>query len=82
MDSTVASAIARRAHLGQADRFGGRMVDHVGRVAGATPPGARSVAWLHDVLERTGTNVEALRDDGLTPLEEAERDALVAGSAV
>jgi len=73
MDSTVASAIAKRAHLGQTDRFGGSLIDHVARVASTVPREARSVAWLHDVLERTGTGIEALETDGLTPLE---RDAL------
>jgi hypothetical protein len=76
MDSAVASAIARRAHLGQTDRVGERVVDHVGRVASAVPPNARSVAWLHDILERTSTNIESLRSDGLTPLEEAALDLL------
>ena len=76
MDSAVASAIARRAHLGQTDRFGGRVIDHLGRVAVAVPPNARSVAWLHDILERTSTNIEALRRDGLTPLEAAALELL------
>jgi hypothetical protein len=76
MDPALASAIAMRAHLDQTDRFGGRVIDHVGRVARALPPGARSVAWLHDVLERTSTDVEALRSEGLTPLEEAALDLL------
>lgn len=71
MDSTAASAIAKRAHLGQIDRLGGRVIDHVARVASAVPPNARSVAWLHDVLERTSTDLDVLRGDGLTPLEEA-----------
>jgi hypothetical protein len=76
MDSTCASAVAARAHQGQTDRFGGRMIDHVSRVARAMPPNARSVAWLHDVLERTSTDIEALRCHDLTPLEEAALDLL------
>jgi hypothetical protein len=76
MDSTVASAIARRAHVGQTDRFGGRVFDHVARVASAVPPTLRPVAWLHDVLERGNTDLGALRRDGLTPPEEAALDLL------
>jgi hypothetical protein len=76
MDPAVASAIAKRAHLDQADRFGGRLLDHVARVASAVPPNARSVAWLHDVLERTSTSIEALSTDGLTPLEAAALELL------
>jgi hypothetical protein len=76
MDAAVASAIARRAHLGQTDRFGGRLSDHVAHVASAVPPAARSVAWLHDVLERSDIGVQALRLDGLSPLEEAALDLL------
>lgn len=71
MDLTTASAIAKRAHAHQTDRFGGRMVDHLARVASAVPPSARSVAWLHDILERTSTDLGALRSSGLTPMEEA-----------
>ncbi len=76
MDPAVASAIAKRAHVGQTDRFGGRLIDHVGRVAQSLPPDACSVAWLHDVLERTSMNVEALRSVGLTSLEEEALDVL------
>src|SRR5947209_17763079 len=76
MDPSVAAAIATHAHLDQTDRFGGSVIDHVARVASAVPPNARSLAWLHDVLERTSTNLEALRSEGLTPLEEAALDVL------
>ena len=76
MDPSVAAAIARRAHVGQTDCFGGRVIDHVARVARALPPNARSVAWLHDILERTTMNVEALRSVGLTSLEEGALDVL------
>jgi hypothetical protein len=76
MDPAVASAIATRAHLDQADRFGGRLLDHVARVASAVHPDARSVAWLHDVLERTDTSIDALRAEGLTPLEAAALELL------
>ena len=70
MDPNVASAIARSAHVGQLDRFGGGMVDHVSRVASSVPANARSLAWLHDVLEHSGTTLGQLRSEGLSPLEE------------
>jgi hypothetical protein len=76
MESTIAAAIASRVHLDQTDRFGGSLLDHVARVASAVPADARSVAWLHDVLERSDTDVAALRSDGLTPLEEGALDLL------
>jgi hypothetical protein len=76
MDSTVAATIAARAHLDQTDRFGGRVIDHVARVASAVPPQAQAVAWLHDILERTSTDVDVLRGAGLTPLEDAALDLL------
>jgi hypothetical protein len=76
MEPVVASAIAKRAHLGQVDRVGGRLIDHVARVASAVPPDARSVAWLHDVLERTSTSIDALQSAGLTPLEAAALELL------
>jgi hypothetical protein len=76
MDPTVAAAVATRAHLDQPDRFGGRLIDHVERVAGVVPSEARAVAWLHDVVERTDVDVEVLRRLGLTPLEEAALDLL------
>jgi hypothetical protein len=76
MYPAVASAIAERAHLDQVDRFGGRLFDHVTRVAATVHPHAQSVAWLHDVLERTSTSIDTLRSDGLTPLEAAALELL------
>jgi hypothetical protein len=76
MDAALASTIAKRAHLGQRDRFGARVTDHVTEVAAAVPPDARSVAWLHDVLERTDLGLRELRSEGLSPLEEAALELL------
>lgn len=45
------------------------LTDHVERVASAVPQHARSVAYLHDVLEHSATPITELVDQGLTPLE-------------
>src|SRR3954462_5519598 len=42
------------------------LLRHVERVAASVPDWARAVAWLHEVLERTGTSEEALLRRGLT----------------
>jgi hypothetical protein len=76
MDATVAAEIAIRAHAGQTDRFGGSVVEHLARVAGAVPPEAQAVAWLHDVLELTETTPGALRAKGLTASEESALNLL------
>lgn len=52
------------------------MIEHVERVAAAVPPDARAVAYLHDVLEHSGTPLEELRVNGLTPVEHAALELL------
>jgi hypothetical protein len=74
MDALVARNIAHYSHLADRDRFGGLVIEHVERVAAAVPEAIRSVAFLHDVLERSSTGLGELSGQGLTPLE---RDALV-----
>lgn len=76
MDPAIASAIATRAHRGQTDRFGACVADHIGDVASAVDLDARSVAWLHDLVERTDIDIQALRSAGLTPLEEGALELL------
>ena len=44
-------------------------VAHAERVAGTVLPAARSVAWLHDVAERTALAAEDLRAAGLSTTE-------------
>ena len=51
--SLAARRFAERVHAGAADRYGALLLDHVRRVAAAVPPDARTVAWLHEVLECT-----------------------------
>ena len=69
MDADIARSIAHYSHAGQRDRFGEPVIEHVERVAAAVPAHARSVAYLHDVLERTPTPLGELRAQGLTDLE-------------
>lgn len=69
MDPVVARNIARVSHGAQRDRFGGPVIEHVERVAGAVPADARTAALLHDVLERTDVSIDVLRREGLTSTE-------------
>lgn len=65
----AARRFAERVHAGTADRSGLPLLDHVRRVAALTPREARSVAWLHEVLEVTDRSADALRAAGATPDE-------------
>lgn len=76
MDAIVAQSIARDSHADGRNRFDELIVEHVGRVAATVAPTARAVAYLHDVLEHSGTTVAELRAAGLTPVEEAALDVL------
>jgi hypothetical protein len=69
VDPDVARAAAHQLHGGQRNRFGEPMIDHVARVQAAVPAEARTVAWLHDVLEGSGVTCDELRARGLTAVE-------------
>jgi hypothetical protein len=69
MSPQIARNLAYERHLDERDRTGGPIVDHLERVAAAVPPDARTVAFLHDVLEHTGTSADELRAQGLTDPE-------------
>jgi hypothetical protein len=73
MEAAVAREIAFYSHYGERTGSGELMLQHVERVAAAVPPGAQVVAWLHDVLEHSTTDVGELIGRGLT---ETEREAL------
>ena len=55
MEPEIAHTIASRNHVGQRNRFGDRVIDHVERVAAAVPADARATALLHDLFERCPT---------------------------
>jgi hypothetical protein len=76
VDTATARNIAHYSHVGQRDRFDEPVIEHVERVAAAVPPDVRTVAYLHDVLEHSGTPVDELRLNGLTPVEHAALELL------
>jgi hypothetical protein len=57
---------AVRAHGGQVQPTGEPLIDHIRRVAAATPEFARPVAWLHEVLEWTSVSEEDLLAEGIS----------------
>jgi hypothetical protein len=69
MEPATAHGIASQNHVGQRDRFGDPVIDHLARVAAAVPPDARATALLHDLLELCPTAGRELRDKGLTRIE-------------
>jgi hypothetical protein len=73
MDPERAMTIARRLHAGHREEGGPPVLRHIGRVARASPPEARTVAWLHEALESGVVTerqllAEGLRDDELRAL--------------
>jgi hypothetical protein len=65
----IARTIASRLHAGQRTRFGDPVISHVERVAAAVPLTARSIAWLHDLLELDPTLGALLCAEGLGRIE-------------
>jgi hypothetical protein len=66
MESSHARAIAERLLAGIREPGGTLLLAHVRRVAAASPPEARSVAWLHEVLETGTASEQELLTDGLS----------------
>jgi len=62
----AARRFAERVHAGGTDRYGVPLLDHVRRVAAAVSPEARTVAWLHEVLEFSDVTAGELRAAGAT----------------
>jgi hypothetical protein len=69
MDATVARGIAYAGHRQSRNRSGELILEHVARVAAAVPPEAETTAWLHDMLEKTPTALEELREQGLSAVD-------------
>src|SRR4051794_23434457 len=76
VDTDTARGIAYYSHHGRRDRLGELAIEHVARVVAAVPPAARTTAWLHGLLGDSDTRAGALRDEGMTALEEATLDLL------
>jgi hypothetical protein len=66
MDADRAQALAERLHTGDREEDGSPVLDHIGRVARATPAEARAVAWLHEALESAAVSEHELLDHGVT----------------
>src|SRR3954467_3860104 len=60
MDAGRAHALAERLRRGRRDAGGGRLGEHVRRVAATVAPDARVVAWIHEVLEHTSISEDTL----------------------
>jgi hypothetical protein len=66
METQRAQVIAERLHAGDREEDGVPVLWHVRRVALRTPEEARSVAWLHEVLEFTLVSEQKLLQEGVT----------------
>lgn len=63
----MAERIAHEAHRGQIDKAGEPYIGHVRRVAATVVPAEPvyiAAAWLHDVVEDTGTTLDSLAAEG------------------
>lgn len=69
VNAEVAHAAARRVHAGQLTRSGEPLIAHVERVASAVPAESRTLAYLHDMLERADGAMEELRELGINEIE-------------
>jgi hypothetical protein len=65
METDHAQLMAERLHTGDREDDGIPVIRHVRRVVSRTPADARSVAWLHEVLEFTAVTEERLLREGL-----------------
>ena len=66
MDTERARAIAEREHAEDREENGVPVLDHLRRVASATPAQARVVAWLHELFEWSEISEQELLAEGLT----------------
>jgi hypothetical protein len=65
VETTRARALAERLHAGDREPDGTPRLGHIQRVAFATPPEARAVAWLHEALEIGAVSERELLEHGL-----------------
>lgn len=57
--------LARSAHAGQVDKSGAPYVEHLAFVANhVADDDAKTVAWLHDIVEDTAVTLDDLRREG------------------
>ena len=65
MDAGRARAIAQRVHAADCEEDGAPLLRHIARVVARAPAEARTVAWLHEVLESATVTEHALLGYGL-----------------
>jgi hypothetical protein len=65
VETTRARALAERLHSDDREPDGTPLLLHIRRVARATPPAARAMAWLHEALEMGAISEHELLRDGL-----------------
>jgi hypothetical protein len=66
MDPNAARVLADRLHADDREPGGALRLAHIRRVAFATSPDARAVAWLHEALETAAVCEQELLEAGLT----------------
>jgi hypothetical protein len=66
MDPNAARMLADRLHANDRERGRAPRLAHIRRVAFASPPEARAVAWLHEALETAAVCEQELLEAGLT----------------
>jgi hypothetical protein len=66
---TDSRRIAYARHGKRRNASGELIVEHLERVAASVPGEARTVAYLHDILEHTDASVAELEAEGVTPVE-------------
>jgi len=81
MQTARAQTIAVRSHAVDRESSGALVIEHVRRVAAATPEEARAVAWLHEALHRTALTQHRPYARALLRLGAAEPPAGVAVEA-
>ena len=69
LESTDARKLAYARHGERRNRAGEPIVDHLERVAASVPAEARTVAYLHDILEHSDTSLPELESAGFPPAE-------------
>jgi hypothetical protein len=76
VELAAAHKLASRNHVGQHNRFGDPVIEHVERVAAAVPADAQATALLHDLLELSPTARWQLRRQDLSRTEQEALELL------
>jgi hypothetical protein len=71
MEIEHARALAHQAHIGRRNRHGDLLTEHLERVAAVVGEDARTVAFLHEILEHSDLTLQDLVDEDLSADEHA-----------